>query len=127
MEFDDRLRSEVTAALWEINKRAYVKIFEEKYREEMYSKATEEANARNSEIIRNLRDQVADLSKQVEQSKIVMESRETPVSERAPGVVVYRGLRPPSDGDAPSHHRRKVQGLCARDTRDTPYRYHPPH
>lgn len=81
MEFDDRLRSEVTAALWEINKRAYVKIFEEKYREEMYSKATEEANARNSEIIRNLRDQVADLSKQVEQSKIVMESRETPVSE----------------------------------------------
>ena len=81
MEFDDRLRSEVTAALWEINKRAYVKIFEEKYREEMYSKATEEANARNSEIIRNLREQVADLSKQVEQSKIVMESRETPVSE----------------------------------------------
>lgn len=81
MELDDRLREDIVAHMWEINKRTYVRIFEEKYREDLYAKATDEANAKNSEVIRNLREQVSELEKQVEQSKIVIESRLVPSAE----------------------------------------------
>ncbi len=80
-EFDERLRAEVEEHIWEANRPALQKAFAEKYRKEIYEKAVEEANSKNSEIIRSLRDRVAELEKQAEQSRIVIESGSRPEDE----------------------------------------------
>ncbi len=80
-EFDERLRAEIEEHIWAANKPTLRSVFAEKYRDETYKKAVEETSAKNAEIIRSLKERVADLEKQVEQSRIVMESGNRPEDE----------------------------------------------
>ena len=77
MDFSDNIREGITDALWEKNKKAYLKIFEEKYREEVYNKAIEEEETKHKDIIESLTRKIEDLTNQLEQSRFVIESRRT--------------------------------------------------
>lgn len=75
MDFSDNIREEIINALWETNKRSYVKIFEEKYKKDIYKQASQEQETKDKDIIESLKRKVEDLSNQLEQSRFVIESR----------------------------------------------------
>ena len=75
MDFSESIRSQIIDALWEKNKPAYIKMFEDKYREEVYAKAVEESETKHKDIIDRLQREVNDLSNQLEQSRFIIDSR----------------------------------------------------
>ena len=81
MGLSDDIREDIVNAIWKTNRREFEKIFEERYKEEIYARATEEANHRNDEIIRSLQDRIAELSKQVEHSRMVISMRDSDVDD----------------------------------------------
>ena len=72
MGLSDDIRNGVVDSLWRTNRAEFVKIFEERYKEQIYSQAYKEANEKNETIVKELEGRIADLSKQVEHSRMVI-------------------------------------------------------
>lgn len=72
MGLSDEIRETVIDSLWKSNRKEFEKIFEERFREEMYQRAVKEIKETDRAIIDGLQAKVADLEKQVEHSRMVI-------------------------------------------------------
>lgn len=104
MGLSDEIREGVIASLWKTNRREFEKIFEERYKEEIYARATEEANRKNEEIIHSLQDRISDLNRQVEHSRMVISMRESDADDEIvlTSDPVVRGESSPDQGVLPA-------------------------
>ena len=75
MDFSEEMRAQIIDGLWNANKNYYKKEFEQKYRDEVYKKAIEESDSKYSDIIETQKRKIEDLTNQLNQSMVVLESR----------------------------------------------------
>lgn len=78
MGLSDDIRDGIIDALWRSNRAEFVKIFEQRYKEDVYQQAYNQANEESQAIIAGLEDKVSSLSKQVEHSRMIPGSQESP-------------------------------------------------
>lgn len=78
MGLSDDIRDGIIDALWKSNRAEFVKIFEQRYKEDVYQQAYNQAKEESQTIIAGLEDKVSSLSKQVEHSRMILGSQESP-------------------------------------------------
>lgn len=78
MGLSDDIRDGIIDALWKSNRAEFVKIFEQRYKEDVYQQAYNQAKEESQAIIAGLEDKVSSLSKQVEHSRMILGSQESP-------------------------------------------------
>ena len=81
MDFSPELRKEIVESLYKTNMPSFKREFERKYREEIYNKALEESETKHQDIIESLKRRIEDLSNQLNQSMVVIESRRSEAME----------------------------------------------
>lgn len=71
----EEMRNGIVDALWRTNKAEFVKTFEKNYREQVYQQAYEHAKKEDEDIIAGLKDEVEELRRQVEHSRMIIDQR----------------------------------------------------
>ena len=77
MGLSDDIREDIIDTLWQKNRSEFEKVFEKNYKDAIFQQAYKEAEEKSSGIVAELQAKVADLTRQVEHSRIVLGSRET--------------------------------------------------
>lgn len=77
MGLSDEIRDQIINALWRSNRAEFEKIFEQRYKENVYKQAYAQANDENQAIIAGLKSTIDDLTKQVEHSRMLIGGMES--------------------------------------------------
>lgn len=72
MGLSDEIRDQIIDALWSSNRSEFERIFEQRYKEDVYRQAYSQANEENQTIIAGLKSTIDDLTKQVEHSRMLI-------------------------------------------------------
>lgn len=75
MGLSDEIRNEIIDALWKANRREFERIFEDRYKENLYRQAQTEARSESAKIIESLQEKIKDLEKQLEHSRMIIDGR----------------------------------------------------
>ena len=122
MGLSDEIRDQIIDALWRSNRSEFERIFEQRYKEDVYKQAYSQAKEENQTIIAGLKSTIDDLTKQVEHSRILiggMESSEdyivlgsedvTETSKEDPGIQqVQEVVQAPAEEFNPVIGRRTM-------------------
>ncbi len=100
MGLSDEIRDQIINALWRSNRAEFERIFEQKYKEDVYNQAYTRANEENKTIIDGMQSKIDDLTKQVEHSRMLIGgwSRRTTTSCSVPRTSWRLGRRRPVSG-----------------------------
>ena len=74
----DTIRDDIVDALWRKNRPEFIRIFEQNYKQGIYNQAYNQAKSESEGIIAELEDRIDMLTKQVEHSRMVIESKGSP-------------------------------------------------
>lgn len=96
MGLSDEIRDGIVESLWKSNRTEFVRIFEQRYKEDMYKQAYDQAKQESDEIIAGLKDKVAELSMQVEHSRMLIGGQGSPEE-----YIVLGSEDEADDGKAP--------------------------
>ena len=77
MGLSDEIRDQIIDALWRSNRAEFERIFEQRYKEDVYKQAYAQANDENQAIIAGLKSTIDDLTKQVEHSRMLIGGMES--------------------------------------------------
>lgn len=77
MGLSDEIRDQIINALWRSNRAEFERIFEQRYKEDVYKQAYAQANDENQAIIAGLKSTIDDLTKQVEHSRMLIGGMES--------------------------------------------------
>ena len=77
MGLSDEIRDQIIDALWRSNRSEFERIFEQRYKEDVYKQAYSQAKEENQTIIAGLKSTIDDLTKQVEHSRILIGGMES--------------------------------------------------
>ena len=120
MGLSDDIREGIIDALWKSNRAEFVKMFEQRYKEGVYQEAYSQAKKESQAIIAGLEDRVSELSKQVEHSRMILDSQGSPEDyillgseeDGAPAQAVRQVAPPyePESAQAPAEDFNPVIG-----------------
>ena len=77
MGLSDEIRDQIIDALWRSNRSEFERIFEQRYKEDVYGQAYARANEENKTIIDGMQRKIDDLTKQVEHSRMLIGGMES--------------------------------------------------
>lgn len=99
MGLSDGIRDEIIDALWKANRRQFEKIFEDRYKNNLYHQARTEARDESAKIIEGLQEKMKDLEKQLEHSRMIIDGRSQ--SDDSGVELFSEGMEPDAASSAP--------------------------